>query len=89
VVRLSDAWLADRYAQDVVQDAANVVPTLPSYARADTQVGIVHLGLGAFSRAHLAVYTDQVLAAGDNRWGMVGVSLQNPTVAQHLNPPSA
>jgi fructuronate reductase len=45
----------------------------PAYARGSIVPGIVHLGLGAFSRAHLAVYTDDCLAAGETGWGIVGV----------------
>jgi len=46
----------------------------PAFDPARVGVGIVHLGLGAFHRAHQAVYTDDVLA-GDSRWGICGVSL--------------
>jgi fructuronate reductase len=49
----------------------------PAYDPARVTVGIVHLGLGAFHRAHQAVYTDDVLAA-DLRWGICGVSLKTP-----------
>ncbi|MCC7039126.1 MAG: mannitol dehydrogenase family protein [Burkholderiales bacterium] len=49
----------------------------PRYAPAACGVGIIHLGLGAFHRAHQAVYTDDVLAA-DPRWGICGVSLKTP-----------
>jgi fructuronate reductase len=36
-------------------------------------VGIVHLGWGAFHRAHQAVYTEDAMAAtGDRRWGILG-----------------
>jgi fructuronate reductase len=34
----------------------------PDYAIEDVGVGIVHLGIGAFHRAHQAMYTDAVLA---------------------------
>ena len=38
-----------------------------------TGVGIVHLGWGAFHRAHQAVYTEDAMAAsGDLRWGILG-----------------
>ena len=41
--------------------------------------GIVHLGSGAFHRAHRAVFTeDAVAAAGDPRWGVLGVSRRSP-----------
>ncbi len=49
----------------------------PAYDLGGIGVGIIHLGLGAFHRAHQAVYTDQVLAA-DPRWGICGVSLKTP-----------
>ncbi|HSW06757.1 mannitol dehydrogenase family protein [Aquabacterium sp.] len=57
---------------------------LPAYERSRLATGIVHLGLGAFHRAHQALYTEAVIAAGDKRWGIVGVSLRDPRVAQVL-----
>jgi fructuronate reductase len=47
------------------------------------RTGIVHLGLGAFSRAHLALYTED---AGDPDWGILGVSLQRPDQRDLLAP---
>jgi fructuronate reductase len=39
------------------------------------QVGLVHLGWGAFHRAHQAVATEDAMAAtGDLRWGILGVA---------------
>src|SRR5580693_2427675 len=58
--------------------------TLPAYDRTQLATGIVHLGLGAFHRAHQAVYTESVVAQGDRRWGIVGVSLRDPGVADTL-----
>jgi fructuronate reductase len=49
----------------------------PGYDVAAVRVGIIHLGLGAFHRAHQAIYTDSVLAR-DPRWGICGVSLKTP-----------
>ena len=49
----------------------------PGYDRSQVKVGIVHLGIGAFHRAHQAVYTDSVLASGDCNWGILGVSLRS------------
>jgi len=37
--------------------------------------GIVHLGLGAFHRAHQAVYTEDAIAAAGGDWGIAGVAL--------------
>ena len=48
--------------------------------------GIVHLGLGAFQRAHQAMYTEAALNAGDHRWGIVGASLRSPAVRDALKP---
>ena len=43
--------------------------------------GIVHLGLGAFHRAHQAVYTDDALARDGGDWRIVGVSLRSTSIA--------
>jgi fructuronate reductase len=45
-------------------------------------VGIVHLGIGAFHRAHQAVYTED---AGDG-WGICGITQRSPAVAELLVP---
>ncbi len=57
----------------------------PNYDRARLRTGIVHLGLGAFHRAHQAAYT-QPLLAGDPRWGILGVSLRRPGTRDALAP---
>jgi fructuronate reductase len=49
-------------------------------------VGIVHLGLGAFTRAHQAWYTDRAMATAGGDWMIAGVSLRSPAVAAQLNP---
>ncbi|MES2862248.1 MAG: mannitol dehydrogenase family protein [Pseudomonadota bacterium] len=58
----------------------------PSYDRARVKPGVVHLGIGAFHRAHQADVFDRALAAGDLRWGVRGVSLRSPGVRDQLNP---
>src|SRR6185312_5824918 len=58
----------------------------PQYAVRDTGIGIVHLGIGAFHRAHQAVYTDDALARRGGRWGICGVSLRSPGVRNRLTP---
>jgi fructuronate reductase len=55
----------------------------PAYDPAAVAVGVLHLGLGAFHRAHQAVYTDNVMAA-DPRWGICGVSLKTPRATEPL-----
>jgi fructuronate reductase len=57
----------------------------PRYDRAAVTTGIVHLGVGAFHRAHQAVYTDDVLAR-DPRWGIVAASLRSPDTYDALGP---
>ncbi|PXW24974.1 mannitol dehydrogenase family protein [Paraburkholderia caballeronis] len=57
---------------------------LPAYDRDSVRTGIVHLGLGAFHRAHQALYTDTLLARGDTRWGIVGVHLRERRMADVL-----
>jgi fructuronate reductase len=58
----------------------------PGYDRGAVATGIVHLGIGAFQRAHQATYTEAALNAGDRRWGTVGASLRAPTVRDQLAP---
>ena len=48
----------------------------PRYDRRAVRIGIVHLGLGAFHRAHQALYTEAALEQGDLRWGIAGVELR-------------
>ena len=42
--------------------------------RGSSEVGIVHLGLGAFHRAHQAAFTADAVAAEPGPWGICGVS---------------
>jgi fructuronate reductase len=58
----------------------------PGYDRAGLQAGIVHLGLGAFHRAHQAVYTEDRLEAGERDWGICGLSLRSPAMRDALAP---
>lgn len=62
--------------------------TLPRLARTapPVGVGIVHLGLGAFFRAHGAVYVQEAVAASGGAWGILGVSLQSPDTRNRLDP---
>lgn len=48
---------------------------------------IVHLGFGAFARAHTAVYTEEAnRARGGVPWRIIGVTQRSATVADQLNP---
>jgi fructuronate reductase len=57
----------------------------PSYDPARHGHGIVHLGIGAFCRAHQAAYTDAALAAAGGDWRIVGASLRSVELADALN----
>lgn len=49
----------------------------PSYDRAGLKQGIVHVGVGGFHRAHLAVYVDEMIKKhGARDWAICGVGLQ-------------
>jgi fructuronate reductase len=58
----------------------------PAYDRAATRIGVVHLGIGAFHRAHQAVYLDDRLAAGEPDWAICGASLRSPDTRDALGP---
>ena len=58
----------------------------PGYDRDARGVGIVHFGIGAFHRAHMAAYTDDAMASGEGDWRILGVSLRSPTVRDQLHP---
>lgn len=74
--RLSPAHLATLPA-DVVR---------PGFDPATLQPGIVHLGIGAFMRAHLVPATEAAIGQSDLRWGIVGVSLRSADTRDALAP---
>lgn len=53
----------------------------PGFDRAATRPGILHLGPGAFFRAHLAVHTDAALAGSGGDWGILAAGLRSPDLA--------
>jgi fructuronate reductase len=57
---------------------------IPAYDRTSHAPGVVHLGLGAFHRAHQAMVFDQLLAGGDTRWGIHGVGMTRPDLVNQL-----
>ena len=59
--------------------------TLPGYDRSSVTPGIVHLGIGAFHRAHMAVYVDDLLLSYPD-WGIIGASLRRPDTRDALAP---
>jgi fructuronate reductase len=55
---------------------ASIEPHLLSPEWREPRVGIVHLGIGNFHRAHEAVYTEEAMLAAGGDWGICGVTLQ-------------
>jgi len=76
--------MSDRLNEDSLADLPEGVRR-PAYDRKTVTTGIVHLGVGAFHRAHQAAYTDDVLA-NDPRWGIVAASLRSPDTYDALAP---
>jgi len=60
--------------------------TRPGYTPSEHGVGIVHLGFGAFHKAHQVAYTDTALAHSGGNWRITGVSLRSPEPAAQLAP---
>ncbi|KMS57698.1 mannitol dehydrogenase family protein [Sphingobium cupriresistens] len=71
-------------SQTLAQLPADVIR--PAYDRAAVKCGVVHIGIGAFHRAHQAVIFDNALNAGDLRWGIVAASLRSPGVRDQMQP---
>lgn len=63
---------------------ASVVRT--GYDRDTRDIGIVHFGIGAFHRAHMAAYTDDSMAVANGDWRILGVSLRSPSVREQMCP---
>src|SRR5579864_5530028 len=57
----------------------------PGFDPRGLKTGIVHIGVGAFHRAHQACYTEPLLAR-DPRWGTLGISLRHPDTRDALKP---
>jgi fructuronate reductase len=76
VIRLSNAALT-QLPTDVAR---------PLYHRNSVRTGIVHLGVGAFHRAHQAVFTDDCLNAGATDWGITAASLRSAETRHALAP---
>jgi mannitol 2-dehydrogenase len=60
--------------QDRLTEIARRGIRVPGYDRSGLQPAIVHVGVGGFHRAHLAVYVDELASHGSG-WGIVGLGL--------------
>jgi mannitol 2-dehydrogenase len=60
---------------DTLSSCAERLP-VPSYDRSRLTVGVVHFGVGAFHRAHQAMYHDRLLNQGEGLdWAICGVGV--------------
>jgi len=75
----------DRLSCQVLRSGGEVLQK-PAYNPANHGIGILHLGIGAFHRAHQAVYTDTVLAKCGGDWRSIGISLRHEDVRNQLSP---
>lgn len=83
--RLSLATLGGAVGGDSGGGAGAV--TGPRIDPAALSIGIVHLGIGAFHRAHQAVLTEDAAAAtGETCWGILGVTQRSRSVVDQLAP---
>jgi fructuronate reductase len=76
-----------RLSMSEIQSGAVRTPgiDLMDYDRSTVTPGIVHLGIGAFHRAHMAAYVDSLLASTPD-WGIIGASLRRPDTREALEP---
>ncbi|MGH6796841.1 MAG: mannitol dehydrogenase family protein, partial [Roseiarcus sp.] len=58
----------------------------PQYDRDSLEIGMAHIGVGAFHRCHQAEFIDDMLEARFGRWGVLGVNLRAPSLADLLAP---
>jgi len=78
--------------QEKMQLTTNTIAQLdasiaqPQYDRANTDIGIVHLGPGAFFRSHQAWFTEQALNLHGGDWGICAVALNSNSVKKQLKP---
>lgn len=54
------------------------------FDRAALRPGVLHLGFGAFHRAHQAVFTQEAIEAEPGPWGIVAVNLRAPGPVRDL-----
>jgi fructuronate reductase len=58
--------------------------TIPLFDRNPSRIGVVHLGLGAFHRAHQAMVFDALMAYRPEPWGVLGVAMRSTQLADAL-----
>lgn len=70
-IQLADASL------HLIRDGSHgsTLVSTPMYDRSALRPSIVHIGVGGFHRAHLAMYVDTLCRAGETAWAIVGAGV--------------
>ena len=69
--------------QQHLEEVKNHMP-VPTYTRTDNTIGIVHIGVGGFHRAHQAYYLHQLRQLGEaSDWGICGIGLREADTKLH------
>lgn len=72
----TDTDLRARAVTEANLPALRTRVVVPAYDRSEVSVGIVHIGVGGFHRAHQAMYVDRLMSRGLGReWGICGVGV--------------
>ena len=71
-------------ARAVTRLTRDGVPGLGTPPPRPRSAGVLHLGLGAFHRAHQAEFFDRLLRKGHADWGIVAVNLRSPDIVTAL-----
>ncbi len=80
---MGDCRLTEAVLSDVTLPGLAGHLEVPTYSRQDAP-GVVHLGLGAFHRAHQALVFDALLRQGDGRWGVHAFAMRQPALVKAL-----
>jgi fructuronate reductase len=71
-------WAAAQHIQGAF------APALAANQRQPDRLGVVHLGLGGFHRAHQALVFEQLMAQNITPWGVLGVAMRSTALADAL-----
>src|SRR5262249_2659401 len=74
-----------RLSRSVLPDLPQSVRQ-PQYDRESLKIGMAHIGVGAFHRCHQAEFIDDMLEARFGPWGVMGINLTTPSLADLLVP---
>lgn len=69
-----------KITRDTLHDLDPAI-AIPTYDRAGIPASIVHFGVGAFHRAHQAMYIDRLLTLGNREWGICGIGVLPSDIA--------